>query len=170
VFKEIITTDPHAYNALQNEYPKLGIVYPVKHYTQFLAERIDMIKPKLSHPLEVLAAFHDPCYLGRVNGNYDEPRLLLEAIPGLELVELSHAFANSPCCGAGGGRIWMEEGSIEERPSEMRIREATNMDDISTMIVTCPKDVTMYLDAVKTTGSEKKIEVKDLIELVAEAV
>jgi Fe-S oxidoreductase len=86
------------------------------------------------------------------------------------LVEMPRHKDKSFCCGAGGGRIWMAEGEIQERPSESRIREAIKLSDVTTFIVACPKDVTMFRDAVKTTGNESKIEVKDLIELVHAAL
>jgi Fe-S oxidoreductase len=98
-FNEIITTDPHALNALKNEYPALGISYPVRHYTQYLVERMDQLQPFLKKEVKARIAFHDPCYLGRVNGIYDEPRLLLGSIPGVELTEMSHQRINSLCCG-----------------------------------------------------------------------
>ncbi len=107
-FKEIVTTDPHAFNAFKNEYPRRGISYPVKHYTQFLAERLDDLIPHLKGEVEALVAFHDPCFLGRVNGVYDEPRKLLEAIPGLRLIEMSHNRSASLCCGGGGGGMWLD--------------------------------------------------------------
>jgi len=107
-FNTIVTTDPHAYNAFKNEYPTRGVSYPVQHYTQFLAERIDQLKPLLIGEIKATVAYHDPCYLGRVNGIYDEPRQLIEAIPGVELVEMSHTRSNSLCCGGGGGGMWLD--------------------------------------------------------------
>ncbi len=89
---------------------------------------------------------------------------------GCELVEMPRHKDGSFCCGAGGGRIWMAEGEIQERPSESRIREAVKLDKVTTFVVACPKDVTMFRDAVKTTGNESRIEVKDLIELVHAAL
>ncbi|MFN2149134.1 MAG: WYL domain-containing protein [Anaerolineales bacterium] len=126
-FVKIVTTDPHAYNAFRNEYPELGINYPVQHYTQFLAERLDEIKPLLKSPVEATVTFHDPCYLGRVNGVFEEPRALLKAIPGVELVEMTHNHENSLCCGGGGGGMWMDGFHWEKahaRLSEWRVREA----------------------------------------------
>ena len=102
-FNQIVTADPHAYNALKNEYPKLGIVYPVQHYTTFLHERLDQIKPLLKNEIKTRITYHDPCYLGRANDIYQEPRDLVKAIPGVELVEMSHTGTNSLCCGGGGG-------------------------------------------------------------------
>ena len=113
--------------------------------------------------------YHDPCYLGRYNGVYDAPRRVIEAT-GCEIIEMPRNKDCALCCGAGGGRIWMEEGEIEERPSESRIREAVALGGVRDFIVACPKDVTMYTDAVKTVGVEESIAVKDLIELVYEAL
>lgn len=126
-FKEIVTTDPHALNALKNEYTELGISYPVHHYTEFLSERIEDLKPLLKNGNEAVVTYHDPCYLGRVNGVYEAPRDLLRAIPGLELVEMAHNHANSLCCGGGGGGMWLDGFQWEkahERMSEWRVREA----------------------------------------------
>lgn len=125
-FKEIVTTDPHAFNAIKNEYPKLGISFPVRHYTQFLAGYLADITLMLRKKIPALVAFHDPCYLGRVNGIYEQPRLLIKAIPGVELVEMSHHHANSLCCGGGGGGMWLDGYTwdiAETRASEWRIQE-----------------------------------------------
>jgi Fe-S oxidoreductase len=114
--------------------------------------------------------YHDPCYLGRYNEVYDAPRRVLSAL-GVELVEMPRNRARSYCCGAGGGRIWMEDTEkIQERPAENRIREAAGLPDVPTFVVACPKDIAMFRDAVKTTGQENKLHVKDLAELVCEAV
>lgn len=128
-FNEIVTTDPHAYNAIKNEYPALGISYPVKHYTQFLAENLDTLEPLLTKSVNATITFHDPCYLGRVNGVYDEPRELLKAIPGVEFVEMTHNRENSLCCGGGGGGMWLDGFTWEKtqsRLSEWRVREAVH--------------------------------------------
>ena len=113
--------------------------------------------------------YHDPCYLGRYNGVYDAPRRVIRAT-GCGLVEMPRHGDRALCCGAGGGRIWMEEGEMTERPSESRIREAVAVSEVQDFVVACPKDVTMYRDAVKTTGHEDRLVVKDLIQLVHEAL
>ncbi len=126
-FSQIITTDPHAYNALKNEYPALGVSYPVQHYTQFLADRLDQLKPLMKREVKARVTYHDPCYLGRVNKVYDQPRALLKAIPGVELVEMPHNRTTSLCCGGGGGGMWMDGFQWEKahtRTTEWRVREA----------------------------------------------
>jgi Fe-S oxidoreductase/nitrate reductase gamma subunit len=169
-YKAIITTDPHSYNTLKNEYPKEAVDgRPVLHYTELLDNLITSGKLKLSNKLNYRLTYHDPCYLGRYNGIYDAPRRILEAT-GCRLVEMPRNGAHALCCSAGGGRIWMEEGQVKERPSESRMREAAALDGVTICAVSCPKDVTMYRDAVKTTQLEERLAVKDLIELVSEAI
>jgi Fe-S oxidoreductase/nitrate reductase gamma subunit len=167
-FQTIITTDPHSYNTLKNEYPGNG-KHPILHYSELLDQLITSGKLKLSKKLGYKVTYHDPCYLGRYNGVFDAPRRVIAAT-GCELIELPRNRYRSYCCGAGGGRIWMEEGSLKERPSEARIHEAVNLAGVNIFVVACPKDITMYRDAVKTTGKEDRIMVKDLIELVYEAL
>jgi len=169
-YQKIVTTDPHSYNALKNEYPtNRNGHHQVLHYTELLDQLIASGQVKFSRKLEYKVTYHDPCYLGRYNNVYDAPRRVIEAT-GCELVEMPRHRDRAFCCGAGGGRIWMAEGEIKERPSESRIREAVELDDVTTFVVTCPKDVTMYRDAVKTTGNEERLAVKDLIELVHAAL
>ncbi len=168
-FKTIVTTDPHSLNALRNEYGALGGNYEVIHYTELLCRLLECGQLRFARPLGYHVTYHDPCYLGRYNRVFDAPRTILEAL-GLRVTEMGRCRENSFCCGAGGGRIWMTETNITERPSENRIREAVALGDVDYFVVACPKDVTMYTDAVKTSGNEDKIGVKDLIELVYEAV
>ncbi|MCI0475535.1 MAG: (Fe-S)-binding protein, partial [Anaerolineales bacterium] len=141
----------------------------VLHYAELLDALITSGKLKFSKKLDYTVTYHDPCYLGRYNGVYDAPRRVIEAT-GCRLVEMPRHGDRALCCGAGGGRIWMEEGTVKERPSESRIREATALDGVSVFVAACPKDITMFRDAVKTTGSESRLVVKDLIELVNEAM
>ena len=168
-FKNILTTDPHTYNTLKNEYPASNGGLSVVHYTELLDELITTGELTLSKKLGYTVTYHDPCHLGRYNGIYDAPRRVIEAT-GCKLVEMPRTGDRALCCGAGGGRIWMEEVEVKERPSEARIREAVDVDGVEAFVVTCPKDITMYQDAVKTTGCEDRLVVKDLIELVAEAL
>ena len=169
-FRAIVTTDPHSYNTLKNEYPitEYG-TKPVLHYTELLDQLISDGKLKFTKELKYKVTYQDPCYLGRYNGVYDAPRRVIKAT-GCELVEMLRHGDRAFCCSAGGGRIWMEEGDFTERPSESRIREAANLSDVTVFVVACPKDITMFRDAVKTSGQEDKIIVKDLIDLVHEAI
>jgi Fe-S oxidoreductase/nitrate reductase gamma subunit len=168
-FGEIVTTDPHSYNTLRFEYPEFGGTFRVRHYTEVIQELLETGRLPLARRLRGVATYHDPCYLGRYAGVTEPPRAILEAL-GLRLVDMPRNRANSFCCGAGGGRIWMGDGVSGERPSEQRIREALGIPGLEYFVVACPKDVTMYRDAVKTTGHEGRLAVRDLIELVEAAL
>ncbi len=179
-FERVITTDPHTLNALKNEYPEYGGKWDTIHYTRLLVQLIDEGRIKLARKLDYRVTFHDPCYLGRYNQGFNPPRALIRAT-GCELVEMPRNKENSYCCGAGGGQIWMGATPPGERPAESRIREALSVLDGRSgdgpkpdrpllFVVACPKDVVMYTDAVKTTGNEGKIEVRDVIQLLAEAM
>ena len=171
-FNQIVTTDPHAYNALKNEYPMLGIVYPVKHYTQFLVDRLDQLKPQLREEIQARVTYHDPCYLGRANGEYDAPRRLLEAIPGVKLVEMTHHMETGLCCGGGGGGMWLDGFTWEKahvRLSEWRVREAVQA-EAEILAVACPYEPPRFEDAIKMIEKAKRLVVKDVAELLAEAM
>ena len=171
-FGKIITTDPHAYNALKNEYPSIGINYPVQHYTQFLAQRLAELQPLLNRSISARVTYHDACFLGRANNIYDEPRLLLSAIPGVEMHEMSHNREVSLCCGGGGGGMWLDGFSWEKahvRLSEWRVREAvTSGADI--LAVACPYETPRFEDATKMVEKASRIMVKDIAELIAESM
>ena len=169
-YQAIVTTDPHTYDTLKHEYPaEINGGRPVLHYTELLDQLLGSGQLKLSKKLGQTVTYHDPCYLGRYNGVYDAPRRVIEAT-GCTLKEMPRHGDRAVCCGAGGGRIWMAEGEVQERPSEARMREAAEVEGVTEFVVACPKDVTMYQDAVKTTGYEERLVVKDLIELVHEAL
>lgn len=168
-FETIVTTDPHSLNALRNEYGQLGGNYEVIHYTELLCRLIESGQLRFDRPLGYHVTYHDPCYLGRYNRVFDAPRAILKAL-GVQFTEMGRCRENSFCCGAGGGRIWMTEATVQERPSVNRIREAVALENMDYFVVACPKDVTMYQDAVKTGGYEGQIVVKDIIELVLEAL
>jgi len=170
-FNNLFTTDPHVYNTLRNEYPELNHGrHPVYHYTELLADLLARGRLRVAQELPYRVTYHDPCYLGRYNGVYDAPRAVLKAL-GVQLKEMPRSRQNSFCCGGGGGRVWMEEiGEVHARPSESRVREAASLDGVQVLVVACPKDYVMFADALKTTGLESRLAVKDLTELVAEAV
>ena len=171
-FKEIITTDPHAYNALKNEYPKCGVTYPVRHAAQFLYERIEDLKPFLRHEVNARVAYHDPCYLGRENNIYDEPRALLKAIPGVTLVELSHNHKTSLCCGGGGGGMWLDGFQWEKahtRLSEWCVQEAFQV-KANILAIACPYETSRFEDAIKTASRVNDMVVRDICELLYESV
>lgn len=168
-FKRIITTDPHSYNTIKNEYPAFGDIAPIEHYSSVLADLLDSGRLQVKKPLNKRVTFHDPCHLGRLNGGYDAPRKVLELI-GCELVEMPRNRDNSFCCGAGGGRIWIPDTPGTQKPSENRVHEAASLGGIDVFVTCCPKDLTMFEDARKTGGHEKDFVVQDLAELVAEAI
>jgi Fe-S oxidoreductase len=172
-FGRIVTTDPHTFNTLRNEYPALGAPWSaaqVSHHTQLLCELLDAGSLAASEPLGLRGTYHDPCTLGRLNGIFDEPRRLISA-SGVELVEMPRNRDNSFCCGAGGGRIWMPETAPRgsRRPSEQRIDEAVALGDVDLFLVACPKDVVMYDDAIKTSGHQGTIELREVTRLLHEA-
>jgi Fe-S oxidoreductase/nitrate reductase gamma subunit len=165
-FERIFTTDPHSLNTLRNEYPGH---WPVQHYSELLADLVASGRLPL-RSLEGKATYHDPCYLGRYAEEYDAPRRLIEAA-GLDLIEMGRCRENSFCCGAGGGRIWMDDSDLDERPAQSRIREAVALgDDVRYFVVSCPKDMVMYSDAVKSTGNEGRLEVVDIAQLLEQAL
>jgi Fe-S oxidoreductase/nitrate reductase gamma subunit len=168
-FQEIFTTDPHTLNALRNEYPALGAEYTVHHYSGLLTKLIAEGRLHFPNKLGHRVTYHDPCYLARYNGEIDAPRHVMRAI-GLELQDMPRCGANTFCCGAGGGRIWMDTSNEQQRTSEQRIEEALELGNIRYFVTACPKDYAMYTDAVKSLGKSGEIEVVDLIELVCEAL
>ena len=170
-FDRILTSDPHTFNTLKNEYPQFGGSWNVLHHSQLLLELLERGRLRPRKGLGYRVTYHDPCTLGRYNGVYDAPRQVLAAL-GAELVEMPRNRDNALCCGAGGGRIWMKELKAEDapRPSELRIDEAVSLSQIDYFVVACPKDVTMYEDAIKTSGHQGEIELRELSELVLESL
>ena len=167
-FRAILTTDPHSLNALRNEYPGLGERTPVVHLAEVLGDAFAAGRLRALRAIGRRATFHDPCYLARYNRVIDEPRAVLRAI-GVSLVEMPRHGTKTHCCGAGGGRIWMDDTGVKERSSENRIREALTLDGVTDFVVACPKDVTMFEAAVAATGTADRLRVRDLAELVDEA-
>jgi Fe-S oxidoreductase len=137
-----------------------------------LAERLDQLRPSLKQSLKARVAYHDPCYLGRANSIYDAPRALLQAIPGLELVEMAHARTTSLCCGGGGGGMWLDGfqwDKAQTRTSEWRVREALSA-GANILAVACPYEPPRFEDAAKGIKEANGLVVKDIAELLAEAI
>ncbi|MAF48554.1 MAG: heterodisulfide reductase-related iron-sulfur binding cluster [Rhodospirillales bacterium] len=166
-FKTIVTADPHSYNTLKFEYPELG--GSIRHYTEVISDLIKDGGLPIKKRLDGRVTYHDPCYLSRYATLTEPPREILTAL-GFTLVEMERNRANNFCCGAGGGRIWMSDSGSAERPSEQRIKEALEIDGIGHFAVACPKCFSMYREAVTATGNEARLQVKDIIEFVEEAV
>ncbi|MDQ1333182.1 MAG: hypothetical protein QG552_132 [Thermodesulfobacteriota bacterium] len=166
--KKIITTSPHCYTTFTKEYPELGGEFEVLHYTQLLARLLKEGKLKLSKTLDKKVTYHDPCYLGRHNEVYDEPRALISAVTGGNLVEMKRIRKESLCCGAGGGRLWMET-KPEWRFSDLRIHEACET-GAPILATACPYCISMLEDSRKTVNKEDAIQIKDISELIAEVL
>ena len=166
--REIVTTCPHCFNILKNEYPQFGGNYEVMHHSEFLQNLIGSGKIKPTSEQQARITFHDPCYLGRYNQLYEEPRKTLRAIPGTEIVEMRRSRDKSFCCGAGGARMFMEERT-EERVNIERTKEALSLKP-SVIGTACPFCTTMLTDGVKEKNTTGTVQVKDIAELVLEAV
>ncbi|HOW54929.1 MAG TPA: (Fe-S)-binding protein [Syntrophorhabdaceae bacterium] len=167
--KKIITLSPHAYNAMKNLYPRLGGNFQVFHYTQILLELIKAGKLDLSKGFNAKTAYHDPCYLGRWNGQYETPRELLETVPSLKLIEMEKNRDGALCCGGGAGNFEIDLlGGSESSPARRRVREAAAL-GANVLAVACPKCLIMLEDAVKSEELEDTLAVKDIVEIVAGA-
>ncbi len=163
--KKIITLDPHAFNTFKKDYPALGGDFQVYHYTQVLAPLIQSGKIPLKE-LNDKVTYHDPCYLGRHNGEYDAPRKILKTIPGIELVEMDRSRENAFCCGGGGGNFFTDIlGGGEDSPSRIRAREALDT-GAEIIAVACPQCAKMLDDAVKIEQLDDRLKVMDVAEIV----
>jgi Fe-S oxidoreductase len=171
-FKRIVTGAAHAYDAFKYRYPASGFDFELHHTTPFFAQYLPQLKPKLTKPRNCTITYHDSCCLGRHNGFYNEPRALLQAIPGVKLVEMTHNHVNSMCCGGGGGGMWLDTYYASkgyERLSERRAKEvvATGADVLA---VSCPYEVSRFEDALKSVPGGERMLVRDVVELLAEAL
>jgi Fe-S oxidoreductase len=171
-FNRIITSGAHAYDAFKYVYPELGFKYVVEHTTLFFAGYLEELKPLLTRKLSYTVTYHDSCCLGRHNGFYEEPRMLLRALPGVKLLEMPHNRVNSICCGGGGGGMWLDtyyKAKGCERLSDRRVKEAVAT-GADVLAVSCPYEVSRFEDSLKVAGGDDKMVVKDVMELVAEAI
>jgi len=165
--RDIVTCDPHAYNTLRNEYPALNGHYEVVHHTQLIARLIADGRLKLRRELEGVL-FHDPCYLGRHNGEYDAPRAILLSLVRDVPLEFPMSREKAMCCGAGGGRMWMEE-TIGKRINIARVEQALPLAP-RVIATACPYCNVMVSDGTKALPEAEAIETRDIAELVAEAL
>ena len=163
-FPMMITISPHCYHAFNNEYSDLQ--FQVFHYTQLFSRWIRESKLKFKGELVKKVTYHDPCFLGKQNKIFDEPRHIIQSLPGVEFLEMDRSRERSLCCEGGGGRMWMESESSEERLAEVRVKDAVQM-GAEIIATACPFCLLTLEDAVKTTGNEEKIEVRDIVELVS---
>lgn len=167
-FKYLVAHCAHCYNVFKNEYPQFGADFPVKHHTEVILDLIREGRLKLDVPVDKTITYHDPCYLGRYNGIYDQPREILKAIRGIKLVEMKHTRDKALCCGAGGGHYWMDIPN-GERLNVTRVKEAqdTNAQIVAVGCVYC---LHMIDDAIKILNLDEKMMVQDVSELVVEAM
>ena len=171
-FSTIVMLDPHGFRALENFYPRYGHAYPAEHYTTYLADRLEQLQPLLTGPVEATITYHDNCCVGRRCGSFEPPRQLLEAIPGVKLVEMVRNRDNALCCGGGGGGMWLDGHIVENgghRLSDDRVQMAADT-GADILAVSCPFELSRFEDAAKVTGLEGKIKTRDIIELLAESM
>jgi Fe-S oxidoreductase len=166
--KRILVSSPHCFHTFRNEYPEFMVHFEVTHISQYLAELAGTGRLRLSGEYPKAVAYHDPCYLGRHNGVYDEPRRVLEGVPGLELREMPDARERSLCCGGGGGRVWMETPK-SERFSDIRLGQARNV-GAQVLATSCPYCITMFEESRLGLADGESIEVKDITEIVRDAL
>jgi len=166
--KKIVTTCPHCYHTLKYEYPQFGADFEVVHHTELILQLINEGKLEFSGELNKVVAYQDPCYLGRYHEIYEAPRKILAAIPGVKVVEMSPCRSHSVCCGAGGGRMWMEE-EPDQRVNRLRMKDAVAT-QADMVITACPFCLQMFEDAAGGLDQEKPMEVLDLVELLQRVV
>jgi Fe-S oxidoreductase len=166
--KRIVVSSPHCYETFRNEYQDFMVKFEVVHVAQLLDELIAAGKLEIEGGYPRTVAWHDPCYLGRHNGIYDEPRRVLGSVPGLELVEMADSREDSLCCGGGGGRVWMDTPK-GERFSDLRLEQARAV-GADVLATACPYCITMFEDSRLSLGYEDVLEIKDITEIVADAI
>jgi Fe-S oxidoreductase len=167
--KEIVTSCPHCYNTLKNEYPQYGGDFKVVHYTQFIGKLFAQGKLQLANGLNAKLTYHDPCYLGRYNGVYQEPRQILQSIPQTNLVEMARTRNKAFCCGGGGGHMWIEEQSGTTKINQMRLDDALET-GAEQVVTACPYCLQMFEEGIEHKGVKGALKVQDLVEIVEAAM
>jgi Fe-S oxidoreductase len=166
--KKILVSSPHCYHAFKNEYSEFKVNFEVVHISQYLFELVNQGKLALNKAYEKKIAYHDPCYLGRHNGIYDQPREALKKIPGLKLNELPDAKVDSLCCGGGGGRIWMETPK-GERFSDLRLEQAVAI-GAEALVTSCPYCITNFEDSRINSKDSEALVIRDITEIFSEVI
>ena len=166
--KTILVSSPHCYHTFKNEYPEFKTNFEVMHITQYLFRLIKEGKIKITKEYKKKVTYHDPCYLGRHNGIYDEPRDTLKKIPGLELKEMADTRETSLCCGMGGGRVWMETAK-NERFSDIRLNQALDV-GAEELVTACPYCITQFEDSRLSLKNSAAIQIKDITEVLQEVI
>jgi Fe-S oxidoreductase len=162
--KKILVSSPHCYHTFKNEYPEFKVNFEVVHISQYLLQLLNEGKLEIKQEYAKKVTYHDPCYLGRHNGIYDEPREILRKIPGLALSELPEAGVDSLCCGMGGGRIWMETVK-GERFSDLRVEQAVEV-GAEELVTFCPYCITNLEDSRLVLNYGEVLQVKDITEVL----
>ncbi len=166
--KKILVSSPHCYHTFKNEYPEFMVNFEVVHISQYLFKLINEGRLELTKEYGKKVTYHDPCYLGRHNGIYDEPRKVLKKIPGLELTEMADSLEDSLCCGGGGGRIWMETPK-EERFSDLRLEQAVGV-GAEVLVTSCPYCITHFEESKLALEDGEATEIKDITEILQEVI
>jgi Fe-S oxidoreductase len=166
--KKILVSSPHCYHTFKNEYPEFMVNFEVVHIAQYLLELINEGRLALKKEYKKKVTYHDPCYLGRHNGIYEQPREVLKKVPGLELVEMPDSRADSLCCGGGGGGIWMEIPK-GERFSDLRVEQAIKV-EAEVLVTACPYCIANFEDSRLTLKDSEGTEIKDITEIIQEVI
>ena len=167
-FKKVVTSCPHCYNTIRNEYPQLGGDYEVVHHSELINDLVKSGQISLQTPINQTVTFHDSCYLGRHNDIYDAPREVLAALPGVTLEEMPRSRNKGFCCGAGGGRMWLDEA--QPRVNQNRVDEAATQTNAAMVSTACPFCSIMISDGIKETRHDEHLATRDIAQLVAEAM
>jgi Fe-S oxidoreductase len=166
--RKILVSSPHCYHTFKNEYPEFRVNFEVVHIAQFLDELIREGRLELTKEYGRKVTYHDPCYLGRHNGLYEEPRRVMNQVPGMELVEMPESRRQSLCCGGGGGRIWMETPK-GERFSDIRLEQAVGV-GAEVLVTSCPYCIANFEDSRLALKDGAAIEIKDITEIIQEVI
>jgi len=166
--QKILVSSPHCYHTFKNEYPEFKVNFEVVHISEYILELISTGRLEVTKDFEKKVTYHDPCYLGRHNGLYDEPREALKKVPGLELIEMPDARKDSLCCGGGGGRIWMETLK-GERFSDLRLEQAVGV-GAEVLVTSCPYCIANFEDSRLTMEAGEATEIKDITEIINDVI